>query len=266
MTITSSQQTAVTEISQAGKTPRLFIVLPAYNEGAALSGLSALFFLAVRRYPFQIIVVDDGSTDDSMRLLEEARIPHLDIVRHPHNRGLGEAVKTGFLVALERAKENDIIAVMDSDGTHSPYLIERMAGLIQEGNDVVVASRYRYGSQVVGLDWFRTLLSHGSSWIFRVTAPIFNIKDYTCGFRLYRCGILREAFETYGDRFITEAGFACMAEIIIKLNKLGALFCEVPMILRYDQKVSTSKIKIARTVFRSLNLVRRSATGAYNQD
>ncbi|WP_373531635.1 hypothetical protein [Vampirovibrio sp.] len=56
-----------------------------------------------------------------------------------------------------------------------------------------------------------------------------------------------------------------MAEIIIKLNKLGALFCEVPMILRYDQKVSTSKIKIARTVVRSLNLVRRSATGAYDQ-
>jgi dolichol-phosphate mannosyltransferase len=266
MSSISSQQTTATETSQSGKkTPRLFVVLPAYNEGAALCGLSALFAQAIQCYSFQMIVVDDGSTDDSMRLLEEARVPHLDIVRHTHNQGLGQAIKTGFLIALARAEENDIIVVMDSDGTHSPYLIERMAGLIQEGNDVVVASRYRYGSQVVGLDWFRTLLSHGSSWIFRATAPIFNIKDYTCGFRLYRTRILQKAFETYGDRFITETGFACMAEIIIKLSKLDALFCEVPMILRYDQKVSTSKIKIARTVVRSLNLVRRSATGVYNQ-
>lgn len=245
--------------------PRIFVVLPSYNEGEALTGLSALFGKAIRQYPFQIIVVDDGSTDDSMRLLEEAQIPHVDIVRHIQNKGLGEAVKTGFLVALERANPDDIIMVMDSDGTHSPYLVERMAGLIQEGNDVVVASRYRYGSHVIGLDWFRTLLSHGSSWVFRLTTPIFNIKDYTCGFRLYRASILRKAFETHGDRFITESGFACMAEIIMKLNKLGALFCEVPMILRYDQKVSTSKIKIARTVLRSLNLVRRSATGVYDQ-
>lgn len=261
-----SQFASSATYSTAPYAPQIFVVLPAYNEGEALTALSALFSQAIQRYPFQIIVIDDGSTDNSMQRLEEAQLPHVDIVRHVHNKGLGEAVKTGFLVALERANPDDIIMVMDSDGTHSPFLVERMAGLIQEGNDVVVASRYRYGSQVVGLDWFRTLLSHGSSWVFRATTPIFNIKDYTCGFRLYRASILRNAFEAHGDRFITESGFACMAEIIIKLNKLGALFCEVPMILRYDQKVSTSKIKIARTVMRSLNLVRRNATGVYNQD
>lgn len=245
---------------------RLLVVLPAFNEGEALVGLSRLFEQAVRSQPFQIIVVDDGSTDRSMPALEAAHLPYVDIVRHEKNKGLGEAVKTGFRTALERAGANDVIAVMDSDGTHSPFLVERMLGLIREGNDVVVASRYRYGSQVVGLDWFRTLLSHGSSWVFRITAPIYNIKDYTCGFRLYRASILQKAFAAHGDRFITEAGFACMAEIIIKLNKLGALFCEVPMILRYDQKVSTSKIKIARTVLRSINLVRRSMSGGYNYE
>ncbi|WP_303675036.1 glycosyltransferase family 2 protein [Vampirovibrio chlorellavorus] len=265
MTTTSTHPHAAVTPTAEVQSPRLFIVLPAFNEGAALSQLTASFGPALPHCSFQILVVDDGSTDDSMSILEAARVPRVDIIRHPQNRGLGEAVKTGFLVALERANPNDIIAVMDSDGTHSPYLIDRMIQLIKEGNDVVVASRYRYGSQVVGLDWFRTLLSHGSSWVFRITNPIFNIKDYTCGFRLYRASILQKAFQTYGDRFITEAGFACMAEIIMKLNRVGALFCEVPMILRYDQKVSTSKIKIARTILRSLNLVRRGTTGAYRQ-
>lgn len=240
-------------------TPHLFVVLPAYNEGAALSSLVYQFSQAVEAYPFQVIVVDDGSTDDSMLLLEEAQIAGTDIIRHSQNKGLGEAIKTGFLVALERAHDDDMIVVMDSDGTHTPFLVEHMARLIREGNDVVVASRYRYGSQVIGLDWFRLLLSHASSWVFRVTIPVTNIKDYTCGFRAYRVSILKQAFRHYGERFITEAGFACMAEVLVKLAKLGALFCEVPMILRYDRKVSTSKIKIARTILRSLNLVRRNA-------
>lgn len=235
--------------------PCLFVILPAYNEGSALTGLVNRFAWAIQNYPFQILVVDDGSTDDSIELLEEARIASTDIIRHPRNKGLGEAVKTGFLVALERARDEDVIVVMDSDGTHTPFLVERMVRLIREGNDVVVASRYRYGSQVIGLDCLRLFLSHASSWVFRLTVPVKNIKDYTCGFRAYRAGALRSAFKHYGDRFITESGFACMAEILMKLSKQGALFCEVPMILRYDRKVSTSKIKIARTIVQSLNLV-----------
>lgn len=134
MTITSTHPYAVANPTAEDKPPRLFIVLPAYNEGAALSQLTASFGPALPHRSFQILVVDDGSTDDSMSILESARVPHVDIIRHPQNKGLGEAVKTGFLVALERAHANDIIAVMDSDGTHSPYLIERMIQLIQEGN------------------------------------------------------------------------------------------------------------------------------------
>lgn len=239
--------------------PKLFAVLPAFNEGADLTDLIRSFGQAIEKYRFQVIVVDDGSTDDSMALLEEAQIPGIDIIRHPTNKGLGEAIRTGFRVALERANEHDMIVVMDSDGTHSPFLVERMAGLIREGNDVVIASRYRYGSQVVGLEWFRLFLSHASSWVFRFKVPVRNVKDYTCGFRVYRAATLKKAFQHYGDRFITESGFACMAEILIKLGKLGALFCEVPMILRYDRKVSTSKIKIFRTILQSLNLVYRHA-------
>ncbi|WP_373531636.1 glycosyltransferase family 2 protein [Vampirovibrio sp.] len=145
MTNIAFQPATTTEKNESGKLPRLLVVLPAYNEGAALCGLSALFAQAIQRYPFQIIVVDDGSTDDSMRLLEEAQIPHLDIVRHTYNKGLGKAIKTGFSIALARAEANDMIVVMDSDGTHSPYLIERMAGLIQCGGGLPISLRLSSG-------------------------------------------------------------------------------------------------------------------------
>ncbi len=232
----------------------LFVVLPAYNEGESLSTLIQQFQQAVTCCPFQIILVDDGSTDHSIKALEAQSFNNLDIIRHQTNKGLGEAIKTGFLIALERATDQDLIVVMDSDCTHSPYLVNRMVELVQEGNDVVIASRYRYGSRVVGLSPLRELLSHGASWFFRLTVPIPNVKDYTCGFRVYRVGTLRHAFDHYKESFITESGFACMADILIKLHRVGALCCEVPMILRYDQKVSTSKIKIFRTILNSFKL------------
>jgi dolichol-phosphate mannosyltransferase len=237
--------------------PVIHVVLPAYNEGKELLNLLQVFQQAIINYNFHILVVDDGSQDHSIQWVEEAHLPYVTVIRHVKNQGLGAAVKTGFLAVLNKADDNDIIMVMDSDGTHPPFLVERMAQLILEGNDVVVASRYRYGSQVIGLHWFRELLSHGSSWIYRFTVPIRNIKDYTCGFRLYQARILRLAIKTYGENFITETGFACMAEILVKLNKIHAICCEVPMILRYDQKMSTSKIKILNTILSSLKLVGR---------
>jgi dolichol-phosphate mannosyltransferase len=244
---------------QSVGSPHLWIVLPAYNEGRELVELVGQFVDVVQNYSFQVIVVDDGSSDESMALLETAQIAHTDIIRHDVNKGLGEAIKTGFMIALERAQAHDILIAMDSDGTHLPFLINRMAQLVREGNDVVVASRYRYGSQVRGLNLFRHFLSHGASWVFRTVIPIPHIRDYTCGFRAYRAETLKKAFKHYQGQFITEPGFACMAEILIKLHKLGAICCEVPMILRYDYKVSTSKIKILRTIMRSLKLVCRNA-------
>lgn len=234
---------------------RLYLVLPAFNEGDTLLTLLEEVQRALAGRNMQVLVVDDGSTDGSIERVERAALPQVDVIRHPVNRGLGEACKTGFLAALARAQAHDLVAVMDSDCTHSPYLLERMMQYAREGNDVVIASRYRYGSQVVGLEWFREFLSHAASWTFRVLLPIPNVRDYTCGFRVYRVSILQRAFEHYQDRFITEAGFACMADMLVKLARLGAICVEVPMILRYDRKESTSKIKIARTIQRSLGLI-----------
>jgi dolichol-phosphate mannosyltransferase len=252
--ITVSRATVSLPYRHSVDCPYLWIVLPAFNEGMALVELVKQFAGAVQNYAYQIIVVDDGSSDNSMELLGAAQIDHTDIIRHGLNKGLGEAVKTGFIIALERACPQDIIIVMDSDGTHLPFLINRMAQIIREGHDVAIASRYRYGSRVRGLNLFRQLLSHGASWVFRAFKPIPHIRDYTCGFRAYRAEILKQAFDHYRGHFITESGFACMAEILIKLHKLGALCCEVPMVLRYDYKVSTSKIRILKTIARSLRL------------
>jgi dolichol-phosphate mannosyltransferase len=91
--------------------------------------------------------------------------------------------------------------------------------------------------------------------------PIHGVRDYTCGFRAYRCRLLREAFRRYGDDFVDRRGFECMVDILLKLHRLGATFAEVPLTLRYDRKGGASKMRVARTVADTLRLMLRRRLG-----
>jgi dolichol-phosphate mannosyltransferase len=126
-----------------------------------------------------------------------------------------------------------------------------------EGYDVVIASRYRTGASVVGLSGFRHVMSFGARLLYQAFFPIRGVRDYTCGFRAYRAGILAEAFERYGDRLVTERGFASMAEILLKVARIGARMSETPMVLRYDLKGGTSKMNVPRTVWKTLAMMAR---------
>ena len=172
------------------------IVLPAYNEAENIALLiERIHKIAKKRLieGIKVIVVDDGSTDDTVDKVQEIADPDVLLVKHEENRGLGEAIKTGILTALDVSENEDVIITMDSDNTHSPGLLMRMVMAIDEGNDVVIASRYQAGARVIGVNLFRKALSLGMSWIFRLLLPIAGVKDYSCGYRAYRTEILKKA-------------------------------------------------------------------------
>ena len=137
---------------------------------------------------------------------------------------------------------------MDSDNTHTPGLIAGMVEGIREGNDVMIASRFRPGARIMGVPLYRRALSILASWTFRLTFPTPNVRDFTSGYRAYRAGLLRKAFETYGDDFVAQSGFSCMVDILLKLRKLGAIMSERPLVLRYDFKYGVSKMHVLRTI------------------
>jgi dolichol-phosphate mannosyltransferase len=83
----------------------------------------------------------------------------------------------------------------------------------------------------------------------KVFFPISGIREYSCGFRGYRAEKIKEAITFYGNNFIQlkGLGFTCTLEKLIKLKLIDAKFCEVPFLLRYDQKKSSSKMVFSVT-------------------
>ena len=237
---------------------RYWVVLPAYNEECSLPPLLDRIVEAMydSKASYRIIVVDDGSSDSTARIAEEygRNIP-LTLERHAANLGLGMTIRDGLLKAIEMANPRDIIITMDADNSHNPEIIARMGQLVREGNDVVIASRYQYGSTTRGVSGFRRFLSRGAGLLFRIVFPIPSVRDYTCGYRAYKAEALKRAVEHYGPAMFDQQGFQCMVDILLKLRRLDLIFVEVPMVLRYDMKASTSKMRVGRTIRNTLLLM-----------
>jgi dolichol-phosphate mannosyltransferase len=226
---------------------RIKILLPAYNEEQSLPSLLRRIQEVKTDFnlPLEVLVVNDGSTDNTLKVAADYGARVLDL---QPNRGLAGAMREGIQEALKNMIDHDILITMDADDSHHPGLIFRMVTQIREGFDLVIASRYRYGSRIVGLAKFREFLSSGARYIFLIFAPIRGVRDYTCGYRAYNVGLLRKLSEHYGDKLIEQKGFACMAEILLKSRRFDPIIMELPFILRYDQKQGASKMRLWRTV------------------
>ena len=241
-------------------------VLPAYNEAEALPPLLGRFQEIAGALDHRIIVVDDGSTDGTAQAVEafrDAAVP-VEIVRHPKNRGLGAAVDTGLRAALARTTDGDFIVTMDADDTHPPSHIPAMLERARAGHDLVIASRFEPGAEWHGKTWDRVLFSYGVSWLFRILFPIRGVRDYTCGYRLYRRELVHAAYDRWGDRFLAERSFACMLDILLKMSRLRPRVVEVPLVFHYDRKPGPSKMQVARMVRRTLVLLVRRRLGIFD--
>jgi multidrug transporter EmrE-like cation transporter len=161
---------------------------------------------------------------------------------------------TGLRAAAAASGPDDVIVTMDADLTHDPRFAVRMLDRYRQGCDVVIASRFRHGSLEIGVSRFRLFMTRGARLLFGSLVPVEGVRDYSCGYRLYRSGVISEAYERLGDDFVTERGFACMVEIIGKLRRL-ARCCEVPFVLHYEEKRSASQMRIVPTVAAYLRVV-----------
>jgi len=233
----------------------IYLALPAYNEEQALPLLLQNAQEKMKGLAYKVIVVDDGSKDGTVKAAKsfQDKMP-LILIEHGKNQGLGRAMATIFDYSGKNAREEDFLVTMDADNTHDPELIRKMMTEMNNA-DIVVASRYCRGGEQVGVNLFRRWLSRGVNFFMKILFPITGADDYSCGYRLYRTTLIKQALSTYGDDLISNNGFGCMPEILIKLAALGARVKEVPLYLRYDLKKSQSKLRLGNILIEYINLV-----------
>jgi len=254
----------------------IYVGLPAYNEEASIGLVIAQTLKALGRtgLEFRILVYNDGSRDRTLEIARawEARFPdRVEVLDGGVNKGLGVAVRSLFeavisrtsdRLALERppsdspdgvldyvaADNEDALVILDADCTQTPEMIWPMVQRIHRGYDLIIASRYRAEARVVGVTRLRRFLSWGASLMMRTLFPFEGVRDYTTGFRCYSARTLGRLKAHYGDEIVSETGFACMSEVLLKIRRLGAVAAEVPLVLRYDAKPSPSKMQVGKTV------------------
>jgi dolichol-phosphate mannosyltransferase len=236
-------------------------VVPAFNEEANLPRL--LLDLEERPELWtggHVVVVDDGSTDDTAALVAtyDGPLPVL-LVRQRRNRGPGRAFDRGFRAALELCDgDDDLIVTLEADTTSDLDAVGPMLAHARAGADVVLASVHG-GGALVGAGRHRVALSRAASFAVRRAAGL-DARTVSSFFRVYRAGILRRGYEAHGRSFIREGGFACKAEILAKLDRLGARVEEVPVDLDASRRVGASKLRVLPTMGGYARLMARQLT------
>ncbi len=248
----------------------LWVVLPAFNEERGLPLLLRVIQHFCPDMPYRIIVVNDGSSDGTAKEVGAMarECSNIEMVDHGINRGLGEALRTGFLRVIEDkagqaagspagSRVPDVVVTMDADNTHSAECIPQLLQAIAAGADMAIASRYTDGGEQYGLNWMRRVLSWGAGLVMHLVFPIDGVRDYSCGYRAYRLNVLNVALRRYGDTLIESHSFAAMAELLIKIAPLCSQVAEVPLILHYERKDGPSKLKVLKTMWGYFQLIYR---------
>ena len=207
---------------------------------------------------YRVVVLDDGSSDRTWEIIKDlSRGYPLTFMRHEKNLGLGQTMVDGLEYCARTALPQDLIVTLDCDDTHEPKYIPSAVDKIKEGNDVVILSRYQKGGGEHGLSFVKSILSRGAGLFLKLFFPIRGVREYSCGYRVFRAAALKRAFEHFGTKFVrlADQGFVVTPEILIKMRMLGCRIAEVPFVLEYGQKPGASKNRPWKTIVGYFRLV-----------
>jgi glycosyltransferase involved in cell wall biosynthesis len=224
-------------------TPKILVCVPAFNEAKNISDIVN----KSKKYADEVIVYDDGSTDDTQQNAESAGAT---VIRNPENKGYGVAIRSLFQAAKQKGA--DIMITLDSDGQHNPDQIPPLIETLKQGFDLVIGSRYLRSDDKDKVPKFR---SFGIKTITKLTqaASYRGITDSQSGFRAYNKNALSK-INLYED------GMAVSTEILLRAGEKKLLIAEVPITINYDTKDTsthnpiTHGIGVLYSVFQFISL------------
>ncbi len=198
--------------------PRVIACIPAYNESKNIANIVQ----KARIYATEVIVCDDGSTDNTAQI---ARSAGATVIRHPVNRGYGAAITT--LLQIAKEKNPDVMITLDSDGQHDPDKIpDVILPVLNDGFDIGIGSRFLNQRDQNTMPGYR---SFGIRTITRLAqaASYSTLTDAQSGFRAYS----RNAIEKIN---IFQEGMAVSTEILLRAKEKSLRIIEVPISVNYN--------------------------------
>ena len=209
--------------------PRVTILAPAFNEADVIEAFVAAT-LEEMSPDWELLIVDDGSTDETPAILE--RLGNLDgrlrVITHKVNKGLGQALRTGFTGAA-----GDVIVTMDADQSHPFELVPRLVEACADA-DAAFGSRFVEGGGMVGIPKKRSAISVVGNRVFRLLF-VTEVKDLTTGLRAYRAEVVR-------DLDLRAKGFGIQLEISTNLIANHRKIAELPLVLK-NRSAGESKMR-----------------------
>jgi len=218
-------------VTGSGNDAKILICVPAYNEAERIADVVS----KSRQYADDVIVYDDGSTDDTYQVALSAGAT---VIRNPDNKGYGVAIRSLFQAAKERGAE--VMVTLDSDGQHDPDQIPALIKPLNQGFDIVIGSRFLRNDDEGKVPRYR---SFGIKTITRLTqvASYGKITDSQSGFRAYNKNALSKIN-------LFEDGMSVSTEILLRAGEKKLSTTEVPITVRYDVKDTSTHNPITHGV------------------
>jgi dolichol-phosphate mannosyltransferase len=225
------------------------VVIPCYNEEDGIPQLKEKLLPVItrvgRRHDVELILIDDGSTDQTYQCLKTnfSSRPDTKIIKHEKNQNLGGAIRTGI-----KESSGEWIANLDSDCTYDPNLLEPMIEEIERGADLVTVSPYHPEGLVIGVPAYRMFLSKTLTSMYRIILRK-RVYTFTALARVYKRSVYSQISSPAYD-------FTCLAEMMLKALKQNLKVKEVPAQLSV-RKFGESKMKTAKVIKAHLTLLKR---------
>lgn len=237
----------------------LSIVVPAYNEEHRIPPtLERLHrFLETLPLRYEIVVVDDGSKDDTCGVVERCGLSNVRLVRQTPNKGKGAAVRLGMLEA-----KGQIRVMCDADGSMPPEQLPKLlAPIIGCQASIAIGSRYADGAKTdVKQPFYRVLWSRLANRVIQ-RSLVPGVRDTQCGFKAFTAEAARDLF-----RVARIDGWAFDLEVLALAKRRGFDIAEVGVEWKDDNRSRVSPIKDMVNVCREALTIRRNLkAGVYNQ-
>ncbi|HXG66332.1 MAG TPA: glycosyltransferase family 2 protein [Blastocatellia bacterium] len=217
--------------------PSISVFFPAYNDAGTIASMVALSDRTLRRLTddYEIIVVNDGSADNTAQVLSELEplYPRLRVVHHPTNLGYGTALRTGFASATK-----DLIFYTDGDAQYDVREMEKLLPLMTDDVDIVNGYKISRSDPL-----HRVIIGNIYCWTVKLAFGI-KIKDVDCDFRIVR----RSSFNRV--RLHSTSGTICV-EMIKSFQDAGLRFAECP-VHHYHRIYGKSQFFNFRRLFKTL--------------